>query len=59
MPPLQHGGGYETDWTNLGAANEILNNAIAAGETERAWWFRGPLRPEAASDGGAWAWTAG
>ena len=25
MPPLQHGGGYQTGWTNLGAANEILN----------------------------------
>ena len=34
MPPLQHGGGYQTGRTNLGAANEILNNAIAAGETE-------------------------
>lgn len=34
MPPLQHGGGYQTGWTNLGAANEILNNAIAAGETK-------------------------
>lgn len=34
MPPLQHGGGYQTGWTNLGAANEILNNAIAAGEIE-------------------------
>lgn len=42
---LQHGGGgCETDWINLGAANEILDNAIANGETEPcvavSWAFK-------------------